>query len=187
MYSPNTVIDYIDLTNSSFGDAKITTTTLSKFFDDYSYKGAVNPSNNKLNIRIRDWVGWTELLSLDKYRVNTNWYMIYVPDSKDEYDVPGKQIVVSENELVPVFDKNKVIRGYHGSSQYYYELVHPSFANMREMRVYDDIHYKFEQVECGNYDNLEFGYIIKTKSRWATLSDFIMVASDRPNIDHPYR
>ena len=187
MYHKFTVVDCLDITNSSFGDAKITTTTLDKFFDDYSYKGIVNTEDSNLRIKIRDWIGWTDLISLDRYRVNTNWYMIYVPDSRDEYDVPGKQIVVSEHELVPVFDKNKIIRGHHGSSQYYYQLVHPSFANMREMRVFDETHYKFKQVECGNYDNSEFGYVIKTRSKWATLSDFIMLATDRPNLDRPYR
>lgn len=118
------------------------------------------------NIKISDLYGWTNIISIRKI-VLTNpfkWYKI---------TAGNREIIVSENTLIPVYYEQSKRRGFHGAVLYNYILKHPSKINPNDrIRIHRGRgSNEFTVAEIEEYESNEnFGYEIITKARFGNVN-----------------
>lgn len=73
------------------------------------------------NVKISDWRGWTQLLKIERF-VQSDWYHL-IPNGSTYWDCPD--ILVSSDTLVPVYENENPVKGFHGETKFAFQLKKP--------------------------------------------------------------
>lgn len=133
-----------------------------RFTDDYDENGfqkvwetAFTDHDSVLlnDLRIKDLDGWTSILSITKFKVpyNKGYFLI------------GKDVIVTEDEMIPVYSEDKYKEGFHGSLLYKHEMK--KVSDIEDIAVLRNSMNSFSIVEVHPImHNCPYAYKIKTKS-----------------------
>ena len=159
MIYPDTQVQYLDL-----NDGGIRYKSVEKFYQEYvhmqslilEFPGKTISTisfKNKGNIRITDLFGWTYVLEIRKIIFND-------PSSIDWIDilVANKQLMVSDKELLPIYNINDSSIGFHGEVKYKYNLMNPLNITNGYLRIHNG------EDEEGSPSEFAIPQIIDTKN-----------------------
>lgn len=187
MIHPETSIQYIDIKT---GEPKYK--SINDLYQEYAHKAITSDNGSREisdisfeneNILITDLFGWTKLISLTRIK-----YLDSIPTWRkiSSYD---KHVIVSDDELIPFYDINDTIIGFHGEVKYKYDLksineidlheyirnkgIIDEFGNRKEFSIPD--------AEFINDLDIRYGYEIITKSEFVNANKFHLWAGIKHN------
>ena len=134
---------------------------------------------SKLNVKIKDWTGWTQLLSIHiiKNQTDMNWKIL---TPKDE-NMPGYKLILKD-EILPIYSHNATIKGFHGEVKYKYSLCHiDDISNeiiLRAKIPYIMEWQMFLQMDSTDTEMDCNGYKIYTKSGFYNAGIYHLCSSD---------
>lgn len=150
--------------------------TIDQVFKRYIHKATISESGQIIsfkddNVKISDWTGWTQLLSIKRIKTNPDWYKIEMIKSENE-------IIIDTNHLLPIYNSFITKIGFHGEVKYKYTLLpanelsslYERYIRMRGLEDTDGRIIQFDQIKSvSNVDSIlneNYGYIIETKSKF---------------------
>lgn len=196
MIHPDTQVQYLDI---KVGEPRYR--SIKELFQEYAYfatkdleyKDGSSISSidfRDLNVKITDLYGWTDLIQVSKIRIGNNgmdykWFDLLTAN---------KQIMVTKDELVPCYQVEDVHTGFHGEVKIRYVLKNPRMIRATDsLRIHngekpDGIPSEFNTVEVielipSKSINPEFGYFIKTRSKFYNGNDIHLYGSDEIDMD----
>ena len=176
-FSGNSIISILDLnTNEPY------TSTISNVFqrymgsnfniDDYSQLQLPFGANN---IMIKDWTGWTSLLTLRSVRID--------PDEDKWYNVKvGNNVLdLTYKTPLPLWNRNEVVRGFHGEMKYrflgsaikFFDKEQTYYGRALGLLDEKDEPYTFAPYEVAPIDFIPYGFEIQTSSGYANISNIL--------------
>lgn len=181
MIHPNTQIQYLDI---KVGEPRYN--TVNDLYREYSHKAnmltddcsVINFSSNS-NVKITDLFGWTDIIQIKRIKSdNITWNNI---------NVANKQILLSNDELIPFYDINKTTIGFHGEVKYEYILKHliksdrsKDFLRIRngENELGENIEFSPINIYSMSNDKTNYGYQLITRSRFFNGNDIHLFGCD---------
>lgn len=141
-----------------------------------------NKDYKSYNIKITDLYGWTNVLFIMKQVCNNiNWKSI---------KSANKEIIVSDDTLIPTYDINHPYRGFHGEVKYPYILKNPEKLSEDDwIRLHRAKDKDGNDIEFGHpivYDYVsdeKYGYFLITKSRFGNINDIQILLDDHVTIE----
>lgn len=122
---------------------------------------------SKINLKINDQLGWTQVLCVLEYPYVGNWIDIFIPNNQ--------RIKVSEDQIVPAFSSLENRIGFHGEVQYKYILKEAKDLTNNNRICYIANNRRFYPVIPTKFhDNTGKGYIIITKSGFFSANHFTL-------------
>lgn len=134
------------------------------------------------NFKITDLFGWTDVITI--YRI-----MDYYQWSNINLD--NNDIIVSSNELIPIYNKDKNKIGFHGEVKYNYILTNPAKIKNGYIRVNNGEDDQGNPIEflipkkINNSDEYikSNGYMIITKSRFYNGNNIHLFGSNQVTME----
>ena len=191
MIHPDTQVHCLDLfiENSIRG-------SINDIFQKYYHK-AVIKDNGKIKvaeidftqdplIKITDLFGWTDVIKIQKVPFN------YESDRWIDVLVANKQLMVTDNTLIPFYRINDSKRGFHGEVKYSYTLRYPLKSKPGDyLRLRNGINPDGSETEFAipelisfnksDYDHMAYGFRIITKSRFYNANDIHLFGGEYIN------
>lgn len=133
---------------------------------------------SNLNVKIKDWTGWTQLLKIEAY------------DDIDDWDKLSSPIpLVLKDEIIPIYSPDVSKQGFHGEVKYKYILHEYQYLKgMKEFIVRtivddrdDDVWQLFIPMHLESVPNSsknKVGYKIYTKSGFFNANNIHLCSSD---------
>lgn len=177
MVHQNSIVQWMDLDTKDVKEMEI-----SRMFGQYIAR-ANRVSDNMMmgafkndRIKITDWKGWSQVLSITRESNITEWYKLTTKF--------GTVITAAPCTEIMIYNPDKMHKGFHGESKY--EYVDTTF---RAIEIGDVVRVRHTQNSNGydvNFDSIEsiehlctdpaIGYHVKTKSGFYNCSDFYISA-----------
>ena len=193
MIYPTTNIQWLDMNQQlAFDD------TIQKLFQDHAHNSThfrYNTTNEDFiinsivfdeSIKIRELVGWSTVTSINKINrrnAKVNWYRI------SRYG-NFKELLVSDDELIPLYKYSNKHTGFHGETKYGYILTSPEKMSCdidNRMRIYpiNEDHIEFVPYIIDQYKrtDINYGYQIITKSKFYNGNDFHLYGSNSVSLE----
>lgn len=134
----------------------------------------------KLNVKIKDWTGWTQLLSIRsiKNTDDVNWKLV---TPKDE-ELPNAELRMV-NQILPIYSNSDTTKiGFHGEVKYNYQLIDvnelPTDAMLRA-KIPNTINWqRFIAVKAEKSISEPVGFEIVTKSGFFNGGIYLLCSSD---------
>lgn len=164
-------------------EEQVKTTSVFDLFKEYSHRAIKNENGHeeiKFNtgeLKVTDWRGWTDIEYIRRVKnINMPWIALCT-DSHD--------IIVSSEELIPVYESPIPKRGFHGASIFEYQLKIPrdidistDFIRIRRGIDQKEFVHIYEPIcDCTSAPSL-FGYEIGTKSKFFNCNNVHIFGSD---------
>ena len=133
------------------------------------------------NVKIKDFNGWTQILKIEKWKSH-EWLLLYPCQEGDLNDL--HKIIVSPNTLVPAYDIDDIIRGFHGEVKIGFKLKRAdelsSDDKIRFTKVFKNIDSDLQLSSVGKFPIIReaVGYDIYTKSKFFN-ADTILLYGDK--------
>ena len=192
MIHPSTIIDILDMKDADFQTGRIKNIfqhyiEYAEFFEDKS--AMIDFVRSGLDVKVKDWTGWTQLLSIIKIPSDGSWVRLVQEDS-------FHGISLSIDDLVPVYYPDNCIRGFHGERKFLYTLKEAlsigkdDYLRERNLTQPEDEEYKqFTHVYLMHFEDevYESGYQVITKSGFFNGSDFHLFSGDQMFTDVRYK
>lgn len=188
MVGPDTKVKVLGLSGS------LHNTTISDVFDNFADKGLYY-GNMKLidfgniNAMIKSHTGWSKLLKIQKVINIPHEQFVKVRILCSDNVI--REIFVTRDELLPIYNHTKSKTGFHGERKFAYTLCNPdrilSGGTMRLDGEFNDDSEKLDfftpiAVECDG-DAPTSGFQVVTLSRFFTGNDISLYASDEIPIE----
>ena len=137
---------------------------------EISDKRIIDFVDNKIDLKINDQLGWTQIICVLEVPYVGEWVDVYIPN--------GQRVVLSEDQIVPVFSAIENRIGFHGEVQYKYILKNAKDLNKNNRICYIANNRRFYPVTPTKYpDASGKGYIIITKSNFFSANHFTLYSS----------
>lgn len=144
----------------------------------------IDLSNN--NIMIKEYMNWTRLTRIDVVS-NDVWYNMQSSDDPTSY----QSIKISDDTLIPVYDANEVIRGFHGEVKFHYRLKTPDEVlpgdKVRYMESGSQGNQIFIPINLSKIIDTSYGYILYTQSGFFNAANYHMFSGDRHDSQIGYK
>lgn len=105
------------------------------------------------NLKIRDLDGWTAISSITKFKI---------PYNRDCFLI-GKDVIVTEDEMIPVYSEDMYREGFHGSLLYRHEMKKVSDIDTATILRNGMNSFSIAEVNTIMHND-QYAYKIKTKS-----------------------
>lgn len=181
MIHPNTQIQYIDI---KLGEPKYN--TVNDLYREYAHKANMLTDNcsiidfgSNYNVKVIDLFGWTDIIQIKRIKSDAIVW--------NNINVANKQILLSDDELIPFYDIDETTRGFHGEVKYKYILKHliksdksKDFIRIRkgEDEFNNDIEFSPIRIHSVSNDKTNYGYQLITKSRFFNGNDIHLFGED---------
>ena len=178
MLSGNTVIHILDIESEESLHMPIV-----DIFDAYIMHadmstGIIDFTN--LNVKIKDWTGWTQLMSIRsiKNTDDVNWKLV---TPKDE-ELPNAELKMVD-QILPIYSNSDATKiGFHGEVKYSYQLTHidelPMDGMLRAKIPYSLDWQRFITVKSEKSTSEPVGFEITTKSGFFNGGIYLLCSSD---------
>ncbi len=136
-------------------------------------------------IKVKDLTGWTDLISIKRIEKTkgVKWFNLRAMGSYEN-------IIVSEDELIPIYIINDHMVGFHGEVKYSYILMNPEkipLDDNHKLRMHELTHLDldFIPLSISHYSctNINYGYELITKSRFFNGNNIHLYGSDEISFD----
>lgn len=130
-------------------------------------------------VKIQDWYGWTDIISIERH---SNIPLRSWRDVSLFYD-HHRKIRVTSDELIPVYEQERAMRGFHGEIKYPYILKRSKDLEIDDRLRIRDVDYpvrtEFSLIQSNEVPNgdKDYGYRIITKSRFYNANGFHLYGS----------
>ena len=193
MIHPNTAIQYLDI---KVGEPRYK--TINDLYKEYSHKPELLITGKDYrstdinfigdNINITELFGWTKLLGIRRIEYTdpkspVKWYKI---------KAGNKEVIVSQDELIPFYDISNHTLGFHGEVKYEYVLKQIlKSTNQDHIRLHNGEDDKGNIIEFDTRkiisvplieNNFNYGYEINTRSKFFNGNDIHLYGSNELDI-----
>lgn len=152
--------------------------SINKVFQYFSYlrkedNGFSYIDLSKVNVKIKDWTGWTQLLRIEAFNNIDSW---------DQLSSPNPLILI--DEIIPIYSPDVSKQGFHGEVKYKYILYDYQYLKgMKEFTVRaivdGDNWQAFLPMHLESIqDDTSVGYKIYTKSGFYNANNIHLCSSD---------
>lgn len=140
------------------------------FTDDYDENGFQKVWEIRLtdhdtvylnDFMIKDLDGWTSILSITKFKV---------PYNRD-YFLIARDVIVTEDEMIPVYSEDDHKVGFHGSLLYKHEMKKVSDIDHTALLRNGMNYFSIAEINTIMHDE-PYGYRIKTKSGFCNVGRY---------------
>lgn len=180
MIDRDTIIHILDIDEGNSIESSV-----SSIFQKYSMymddEGVVDFSSR--NIKIKDWTGWTQLMSIQRIKSNgaMNWKILTPTFEKLPEDLSSELIL--KGEVLPIYSHDDTLKGFHGEVKYKYSLSHiDDISNeiVLRARIPRTTEWqRFIVMGIGDYTSLhDDGFVIVTKSGFYNANIYHLCSSD---------
>ena len=184
MIHPKTVIDVLDIKDSSIhsGSVKEIFQHYIEYMENFEDKSVlIDFEHRGLDVKIKDWTGWTRLQSIVKMPTDGAWVRLVQEDS-----FHGLSVTI--DDLVPVYYPDKFINGFHGETKFLYILKEAlsigadDYVRVRNLtQPEDEEPRQFAHVYMMHFEDEVYksAYQVITKSGFFNANDFHLFSGDR--------
>lgn len=187
MIHSSTIIQWADINRSI-----VETAPVKILFQSYAERitGSTNGSpytviefGDKDNVQIRDWTGWTKIISIKRIDTPCDWVKVTSGD---------KEIIIEKTSIIPAYRVNDKKRGYHGEEKFAYVGTIAELVDTSDMARLVKHEPEFMQMNTTLIEDSCFPYTrygIQTASGFYNANDFHLLAMGLMNgetIKHIY-
>ena len=178
MISPEMKVQWMNVK-----EEQVKTTSILDLFKEHSHRSTkMNDGHEEIRfnpgeLKVTDWRGWTDI---EYIRRIEDMNVLWVALCTDSHD-----IIVSSEELIPVYKLSIPRRGFHGASIFEYQLKIPrdidkttDFIRIRRGFNQEEFVHIYEPIyDCTSAPSL-FGYEIGTRSKFFNCNNIHIFGSD---------
>lgn len=186
MISPDTIISWIDIKSG-----KETTGPVKELFRHYAGRMNHSPIDEFViyftggEVKVKDWYGWTDLKFIRSSPATVEGFWT-------KLKAGNRELIISQNNFIPVYNTEKVTVGFHGEQKPDYILKHAGKIMENQETFVGRIRYG--ENEDSDYADMSIvriraednppvsGYELSTKSRFVNANDIYIYASDELDI-----
>ncbi len=180
MYHPDTIVHWLDIDKEYVGED-----TISSMFQYFALLANVNSNRNEVlfknpnntsydfNVKLKDWYGWTNVISISKTEIPITWRII---------ELNGlAKLHVCDDTLIPVCSNiARTFRGFNGEVKYRYEIrKYKELQPTDFFRVRDIVDNNFtDDIRVCGSATTDHYYSIVTKSSFFNGNNILLYGRD---------
>lgn len=133
---------------------------------------------NDDSVKITDWYGWSTITAINRIKPEKqiDWFGL---------SIANQGIVVSRETVIPIYDEDNPMKGFHGEVKYPYILKDINSINQYDkIRIRNgmigDMMVEFSNANIKYCNNVifDYGYEIETKSKFFNADNIHMCGSN---------